>query len=88
MVSNHSHSSIAWTAPTLDKTSTTTTIRTLAPLLDSRTHASPYKRAVLIFFEGREATRNLLNAEYLRWFRLASLIVLYRQEADLGQIGS
>jgi hypothetical protein len=88
MVSNHSHSSIAWTAPTFDKTSSTTAFRTLAPLLDSRTHASPYKLAVLILFEGREATRTLLYAEHLRWLRLTPLCVLYRQEADLGQIGS
>ena len=66
MVSNHSHSSIAWTAPTFDKTSTTAAARTLSPLLDSRTHDPPYKQAVLIPFEGREATRTLLYAEHLR----------------------
>jgi hypothetical protein len=87
MVSNYSHSSIAWSTPAFDKISASPTIKTNPPL-SRRTHDSPYKQAVLILFEGPEGTRTLLYAEHLRWFRLASMSALYRQEADMGHIGS
>jgi len=61
-----------------------TTRRTASPFGCAR-HGSPYKQAVLILFEGREATRTLYIRRPLRESRLASLIALYRREAFLGQ---